>query len=157
MKNNNTSSSLFWWVIALGIVILTASFFVPPASSVVAAPGAAPTPVANILTSNQAAYFRFQPATAIAADTNTGSVNLSQFNSVDLQYIIDQGTTNTTTLTIQWSNDGSNWVNGPALVSNNAADASDITRIPAFGRFARINQDVTNSNPITITLLGLAK
>lgn len=143
-------------VLAVALAIIIAVQVAMPTQ---AAPPAAPTPVANILNNDTAAaYLVFQPATALTADTNTRStLDVMKFDSLDIQYIIDQGTTNTTTLTIQWSIDGTNWEAGPALVSNNAADASDITRVPVFGRYARINQDVTNSNTITITLLAVGK
>lgn len=143
-------------VIVIALLALSLAYLGEPAH-ISAAPGAAPTPVANILTADAVFPFNFQVATALTADTNTSSREVMRYNAIDVQYVIDQGTTNTTTLTIQWSNDGSNWVAGPALVSNNAADATDITRVPVFGRYARINQNVTNSNPITITLLGIAR
>jgi hypothetical protein len=122
-----------------------------------AAPPAAPTPVTGLADTKGGVPFRFQPATALTADTATGAVEVMGFDALDVQYVIDQGTVNTVTLTIQYSNDGSNWVNGPALVSSNAADAGDLTRFPVFGRFARINQDVANTNPLTVTLLAVGR
>lgn len=122
-----------------------------------AAPVAAPTPIANLVNSGDALNVTFQSATAIAADTNTGGQQLPTYEWVDIQYVIDHGTVNTTTITAQFSNDNSNWVNGPAIVTDSAADGSDITRIPIFGRYMRFNQNVANTNTITITLIGLAK
>lgn len=153
MKHKILSLAGLGLVLALIMVVLQLS----AGQNAQAAPPLAPTPVANILGSQQNTYFRFQPATALTADTNTNSIRLDEFNSIDIQYVIDQGTVNTTTLTIQYSNDGTNWVNGVALVTNSVADGSDITRVPMFGRYARINQNLTNSNAITITLTGLAK
>lgn len=142
-------------IVLLLLVALVGQF--SPTADVQAAPPAAPTPVANILQSQKAVFFRFQPTTAITADTNTGAIDVMDFNSLDVSHTIDQGTVNTTTLTIQYSNDGSNWDDGLALASNNAADVTDITRVPVFGRYMRVKQDVTNSNSITITLLAVGR
>ena len=145
-------------VVLLGGLLFAAIALLPTYIPANASPHVAPTPVANIPSDSGASTITFQPATALTADTNTrSSLDLKDFEYVDVSYTIDHGTTNTTTLTIQYSNDGSNWINGVALVSNSAADGSDITRVPMFGRYMRINQDVTNANAITITLLGVAK
>lgn len=142
-------------IVLLLLVALVGQF--SPAVDVQAAPPAAPTPVANILAADDVFWFRFQPTTVITSDTATTSIDVMKYNSLDVSHTIDQGTVNTTTLTIQYSNDGTNWVNGVALATSNAADATDITRVPVFGRYMRINQDVTNSNSITITLLAVAR
>jgi len=144
--------------VMLGGLLFAAIALLPTYAPVNASPNLAPTPVANLPGDSGASVVNFQPATALTSDTNTrSSLDLKDFEYVDLSYTIDHGTVNTTTLTVQYSNDGSNWVNGVALVSNSAADGSDITRIPMFGRYMRVNQDVTNSNAITITLIGVAK
>lgn len=162
-KTRNTSGSLAG-VIALALILLAAlQLILAPAPAAVAAPPAAPTPVANIPgDSDNSLYVVFQSgAVSITADTNTSGKLLQGYEYVDLQTTIDQtvvGTeNNTTTLTIQFSNDNSNWDDGPAILSSNAADTTDITRLQLFGRYVRIKQDVTNTNPVTITLLGLAK
>jgi hypothetical protein len=122
-----------------------------------AAPPAAPTPVANIVTGGDGQFFVLQPATAIAVDTNTNGPDVLRFDSLDVQYVIDHGTTNTTTLTIQYSNDGSNWVNGVALVTDSAVDGSDITRVPVFGRYMRVNQNVSTPDMVTITVNAVGR
>jgi hypothetical protein len=124
-----------------------------------AAPPAAPTPLANFLQSavSPAHPFSFQTTTALAADTNTAGVDVLPLGAVDIQYIVDQGTTNTLTMTVQYSNDNTNWASGLALVSSNTADGTDITRVPVMGRWMRINQDLTNTNTITITLLAVGR
>ena len=127
------------------------------AQDVQAAPPAAPTPIADLVNSNDALNVTFQSATALTADTNTGGSQLPTYEWLDIQYVIDHGTVNTTTITVQFSNDNSNWVSGPAIVTDSAADGSDITRVPIFGRYVRFNQNLTSANTITITLIGLAK
>jgi hypothetical protein len=124
-----------------------------------AAPPAAPTPVADFLVQGgQAHAFNFQTRTAITGATNTTGVEVIGLGAVDIQYVIDQATaTNTLTLTTQYSNDNTNWVSGVALVSSNSADATDITRIPVFGRYMRIAETVTGSNPVTVTVTAVGR
>lgn len=154
---NKVRNSFAPLLLALAVLAAVLSAQFGPDQEALAAPPLAPTPVANILESNQARSFRMQPTTAISSDTNSTGLELMEFNALDIHTIIDQTTTNTTTLKIQYSIDGSNWVTGATLVNNNAADASDITRVPMFGRYARVNQDVTNSNTITITLWAVGR
>lgn len=123
-----------------------------------AAPPAAPTPVADYLVPGvQPVSIVFQAATALTADTNTTGIEVMRLGAVDMQYIIDHGTMNTTTLKIQYSNDNSNWVDGLTLISASDADGTTITRVPVFGRYMRVNQDVINANAITITLTAVGR
>jgi len=158
------SGSALAYVIALALVLLVAlQIIIAPAPAAVAAPPAAPTPVANIPgDSDNSLYVVFSTgAFSITADANTSGRLMQSYEYVDIQSTIDQTAVatvfNTTTITIQFSNDNSNWTDGPAIVSANVADATTITRLQLFGRYIRFKQDVSNTNPITITLLGLAK
>jgi len=79
---------------------------------------------------------------------------------MDLQWGIDQTlltTMNTTTLKLQFSNDGVNWIDGASFVSANVADANDMQQYAIFGRYARVYADVSNTNPLTLTVIGVAK
>lgn len=127
-----------------------------------AAPSLIPTP----LTIPQGAatgitYVTFKATGAITADAGGPALNLPSYSRLDVQYVIDQtivGTAaNTTTLTLQYSNDGANWVNGAALATANVADGTDMNEYPNVGRYTRVYQDVSNTNPITITVLAVAK
>jgi hypothetical protein len=149
--------------LALALILLAAlQLVLAPAPAAVAAPPAAPTPVASIPgDSDNSLYINFQSATVIAADTNTTGRLVQGYEYIDFQITTDQtvvGTeTNTTTFSVEFSNDNSNWDTGPAILSANAADATEITRIMTFGRYVRVKQDVTNTNNVTVTILGLAK
>jgi hypothetical protein len=154
-RANRLFTAILIAVVALMVAI---GGFLPMQEAVQAAPPAAPTPVASPDNVGGGQFFRFQPQTAIAADTNTSALDVMEFETVDVQYVIDQGTVNTTTLTIQYSIDGSNYTDGAALVSSNAADASAVVaRVPVYGRYMRIKQDLTNTNTITITLLAVGR
>ncbi len=150
MKNNKIFMTIFWGVFALLIGALT----LQPIS---AAPPAAPTPVANVLDTDGGRYFVFQTATALTADTDTRTVDVLAFDSLDIAVTTDHGTVNTATFTVEWSNDGTNWDKGPAVLSANGADTTELTRVPVFGRYVRVEQDVTNANPLTVTITAIGR
>lgn len=130
-----------------------------------AAPNLAPTAVPNIHASAASGVAVgqsfFSGAAAITQDTNGPIISLPSYSLLDIQTTIDQtviGTAaNTTTLTLQFSNDGANWTSGPALATSNTADATDLNQFANFGRYTRVNANVSNTQPITITVLAVAK
>jgi hypothetical protein len=119
------------------------------------------TPVANLVYSPDRNYFDVYDTTTIAADTYSKILDISAQEWCDFQYVVDQeidGTDpNTTTVTIQFSNDRTNWVDGPALATANVADASDMTRLPLFGQYMRFKMDVDNSYTPTWTINAFCK
>lgn len=145
-------------IAALMLVVGGFSVLLAPEEGAYAAPPAAPTPVAELVERQDASYFVFVPATAITADAGTSARDVRGFNTLDVQYVIDHGTVNTTTLTVQYSIDNSHWTDGANLVAANAADADAVVaRVPVFGRYMRIYRNVTNANPITITLVAVGR
>jgi hypothetical protein len=119
------------------------------------------TPVANLTYSPDRNYFSVYEDTTIAEDTYSYPLDISAQEWCDFQYVVDQeldgSDVNTTTATIEYSNDRTNWVAGPALVTANAADAGDMTRLPVFGRYLRIHMDVTNTATPTWTINASCK
>ena len=148
--------------ILAGLLILSVLVGLPTGPAE-AAPGLAPTPVANLAPSDNSLYVIFSSGSlSITADAGTSAQQLPGYEYMDISYTSDQTTVgatgaNTTTLTVQYSNDNSNWDNGVDLVASNATDVTDITRVPLFGRYVRIYQNVTNTNPVTFTILAVAK
>jgi len=129
-------------------------------ANVTAAPSAAPTPVSV----NHAGTFADVPVffstQVLTADGGSSVQNIQNHQVVDLQWGIDQTlltTMNTTTLKLQFSNDGVNWIDGASFVSANVADANDMQQYAIFGRYARVYADVSNTNPLTLTVIGVAK
>ncbi len=117
----------------------------------------APTPVsvsAAAAAPGEAVLFS---ASVLTDDTYSARVPVAAFQRTDIQHVVDQGTTNTATLTIQFSNDGENWTDGAALATNNAADAALLQQVNVFGKYARVYANLTNNNPITITVIGVLK
>jgi len=147
--------------VIIGLLLLTVLHFVlaVPTSDVSAAPPAAPTPIANIPSSDSSLNITFQSALSLQTSVNTSGRLVGNYEYVDVQYIAAQDAGNALTITIQYSNDNSNWVDGAVLANfaSTTADRTDITRFPLFGRYVRFAQTINNANPVTITILGLAK
>lgn len=124
----------------------------------VAAPQAVPTPVSVTRPAGDG-FQTFTPfaGTAITEDTTSTCIDVANRSVIDLLYVIDQGTTNTTTLTTKWSIDGATTVSGINVVASNAADASDMVQLQVFGRYFCLLADVANTNPITINAQAIAK
>ncbi len=150
---------------AAAAVLLVASLLVAftlmPTSGTQAAPAAAPTPVAAVQRSPAPEFPQFFRTKVITEDTRSDCFEVPDYAVVDLQYLIDQtavaGAPNTTTLTLQFTNDLVTYVDGVNVVAANAADASDMQQFQLFGRHTCVYANVTNSNPVTVTALGVVK
>lgn len=146
--------ALFFGTLAFLLVLAFA-----PTMNVSGAPVAQITPVAvtNPLNGGTLpAPMRYFNTVAITADTRICQ-DLSAYRVADIQYVIDQGTTNTVTLRLQHSNDNSNFTNGQALVTNNTADGNALNRYDLYGRWNCVFADVSNSNSLTVTVLVLPR
>lgn len=127
-----------------------------------AAPLAIVTPVTNPgarISASAVRYpVKFLEDEVITADGRGTIYSLPDYNILDMQYVIDQGATpNTTTLTIQYSCDGVNWVDGANLVASNVADATNISQLNNYCRYTAIYANVANTETITVTVIGVAK
>ena len=117
----------------------------------------APTPVSVSAAAVAPGEVVLFSASVLTEDTYSARVPVAAFQRTDIQHVLDQTDVNTVTLTLQFSNDGENWTDGAALVSNNAADASLLQQTNLFGKYARVYANVTNSNPVTVTVIGVLK
>lgn len=144
----------------VGLVIVALALFglglLAPAQPTMA--DTVPTPVNVQHPGSPYVMAPFFQAAAHAGDTNSNALQLPTYKVLDVQYVIDQddAATNTLTLTLQWSNDNTNWSDGPAIVANNSADADSMVQVVNMGRYARINNNVANTNTVTVTVIGLA-
>ncbi len=113
------------------------------------------TPVANLTYSPDRNYFDLFDEKTVATTTHTSIADISAQEWCDFEYVVNQAIdgveANTSTATIEFSNDKSNWVDGPALVTDNAADASDMTRLPIFGRYMQVEISTTSTSTATPT------
>lgn len=103
----------------------------------------------------------FASATRVTANGRLAIVPLPQYGALDLQYVIDAADgANPFTATVEYSNDALNWVRASAASWSNTAattGTTDMTRTHLYGSFATVYVSVTNSTPITVTFIGLAK
>jgi hypothetical protein len=122
-----------------------------------AAPLAIPTPVSVSAGSAQPDLFTAYTAVALTADERSGCVDVSKFGRADVQYLVDVGTVNTTTVTLQFTNDKVTFVNGLAVASAIVADGSDMQQYAVFGKFMCFDMNVANTNPITFSISAALK
>lgn len=156
----NTRKYLAVLVTSAALLVLVALLSFSPSALVTAAPKAAVTPVAGVVHSGvRGDTVEFWVTEVITADGCSALLNVADHAKIDLQWVIDQGTTNTTTFTTRWTNTGStaNLVTDATVVSANTADATAGGQFALFGRQVCIYADVANSNELTVTFIGVAK
>lgn len=122
-----------------------------------AGPLAAPTPVVSGFSAKAPTELTWWSDAAVTEDGGSTALVVSQWQAADIQYNIDQGTTNTVTLKLQFSNDNVNWTDGATIASAIAADGSVLSQQAVFGKFARVYADVANTNTVTLTVVGILK
>ena len=141
-------------VILLALVTVLQFPNVRPVSG--APPIAQLTPVAYNATNGGARMVTYLNDDAVVAD-DLRCVDSPSFDTVDLQYAIDETGVNTTTLTQWYSNDKLSYTTGPVIVSTVVADADDIKQYALFGRWSCIDVNVANATPVSIKIMGLLK
>lgn len=146
------------FAVIVGAVLFLAVLATIGGNGASAAPSLIPTPVS--VTARGAApakalafYVSSTMTTAVASNAQ----GIAEYEVVDLQWLIDQTLVNTATFKLQFSNDGVNWVDGATPVSANAADAGDMQQYALFGQFVRVHTTLSNENPLTVTVIGVAK
>lgn len=144
-------------VAILAVALLAPMQYGMPAT---AAPFAAPpTPVANVTDKvpNDAGFIIFRTPFTITADTRYCPGDTSRFDTLDIEYAINQSTVNTLTIKTQYSNRLERFTDGDNVVATNNSDTVAFKQMPAFGRFTCLFVDVTNSNGVSLTLTAVGK
>ena len=157
--------SKLWFLLGGALALLLALFvLLPPAQHVSSAPLAAPTAVtaAAIHGIQQPVVVTFAEAESITADTRLGCADTRLVNLLDINYVINQGTVNTVTLTLQHTNDdptsaSAAFADGLDAVAANAADVTAMQQLQAFGAWTCIYADVANTNTLVLTVDALLK
>lgn len=145
-------------VITIAALALLLSSLMTGPARVSAAPAALVTPVSVNHAGGASKVVTFFTTRVITQDTASACLNIQNNEKMDLQWVIDQGTTNTATLKLQFSNNGAaNVVDGATFATANAADAGDMQQYTVYGVCARVNVDVTNANALTVTVIGNGK
>lgn len=147
---------------AATLAILLIAVLIAPLASIpaTAAPPAAVTPVAGVVHSGvRSDVLTFFQTSVITADGCSALINIQDHAKVDMHWKIDQGTTNTTTFSLRWTNTGDvdDVITDATLVSANTADVNAGGQFALFGRQACVYADVTNSNVLTATFIGTGK
>lgn len=145
--------------VALALMIVLSALM--GTAAVQAGPMAAPTPISVDRAPSTALVAPVYDGD-ITADTRLGCVQSANYNKADIQYTIDQGTVNTATLKLQFTNDtpgatGAAYVDGLSIVASNAADATDLQQFQLFGAWTCVYADVTNTNPLGVKVTVLLK
>jgi hypothetical protein len=140
--------------IALAMLLLGLCTITAPAPSVAFA-DTVPTPIAVQNVGQPYLYVNFFSAAPHSTSTRSNAFQLPSYKTLDCQYIIDQGVTNTATLMVQWSNDSTNWSDGPVItVTGTAGDADGMVQIANMGRYTSITNTLTY---ITTTVTSTVK
>lgn len=74
----------------------------------------------------------------------------------DIQFVAVYSGSNPITLTAQYSNDGTNWIQGGTIAANTSGPG-DMTRVVNYGALASVVISVTNSNRVTVTVKALSR
>jgi hypothetical protein len=156
MKSQRVRALVLTALVLLGLAgVFSLSLQMPmPVSG---APLAAPTPITQYAGNNAPKLLPFWSASSLTADGRSSCFNVGGYNTLDVHYILDQGTTNTTTVNLQFTNVKNSYITGAAMVTSNAADASDMKQFNVFGDRVCLYADVTNSNALSLTAVGLVK
>lgn len=148
-----------WLVTALGValvalIVLSWSVGSP---AVQAAPEALVTPVSVDHSGIQSSVVTLLDGAVLTATANSNAQNIMSHAKMDLQTVVDVGTVNTTSLKLQFSNDGVNWVDGDTIGTALTADTNTLAQYAIYGRYVRVNAALTGAAPITVTVVGVAK
>lgn len=159
MKRITVSLTLF---VAFVLVAAFAVSMAGPVQNATAAPQAQITPSAanSAVTGETSTLVKFFDGEAITADTQECR-DLRGYTTIDLEFVVDQGTTNTTTVQLEHTNGAgaalTTNTDGQVVVSANTADADDLNRFDLYGVYTCVDIDVSNSETITWTVYGLAR
>jgi hypothetical protein len=145
-------------LLASTLLFALVSIMTPGGVPANAAPQAAPTPVSvNRGDTNWLLRTMFDGA-VLTADRRSGCVETASQDLADIQFTIEQGADiNTTTLTLQHTNDAETFVDGVDVTAQNITNSTVMTQMQLFGWQTCILANVTNTNPVTITVKALFK
>lgn len=143
-------------VLSLSIVfLLFAAFLIAfqPTSADVPDTFAAPTPATGNTVLTAKRLQNFTTGQVVTQSFRTRAIQVPG-NLVDMQWVIDITDAQAATITLDYSNDGTNWVTGQSVVANATADASNMQQYRTFGLYNSLNTTLETTAPVTITLVG---
>ena len=141
-------------VVATLIAVLFAGLLNPLSGPAYAA---APTPQSFNAAVRDSETFTFFSARTLTGDTRE-CLDMRNFSAADISYVIDEGTVNTITLKLQFTNDGVHFYDSAQTVASAAvADGDGFQRYLLFGQKACIFADVANTNAVIVTAIAQGK
>lgn len=154
MKNNTITHLTA--VLAIALILLFVGVALPVSQ---AAPPAAPTPVANLIsTGRDVTLVTLASLSSVSTTQAVTAKQLGNGTKADVQYVITQGSpANTATITLQYSNDNTNWVSGPALVSSNTSSTTDMTQVAIMGFYQRISMTLAGTSTVTVSVISAVR
>ncbi len=119
---------------------------------------AAPTPVSitQPVGLNPQLYTLFS-GNAITQSAQGPCWELGKWAIADVQTTVDVSNPQTVTVKIQYSNDGTNLVDGANVAATVVADGSSFYQAPLFGRYACAYATLGTTAPATVTVTAWAK
>lgn len=143
-------------VVAIALILLFVGVALPVSQ---AAPPAAPTPVANLIsTGRDVTLVTLASLSSVSTTQAVTAKQLGNGTKADVQYVITQGSpANTATITLQYSNDNTNWVSGPALVSSNTSSTTDMTQVAIMGYYQRISMTLAGTSTVTVSVIAAVR
>lgn len=157
MKNSKLFGTIAVAVLMFAALLLTMN----TAQADIPQPAALVTPVSVSPAAPGAGEVVLLSAKVLTEDVSSATTVVKFYQRTDVQYVFDQtvvaGAPNTTTVKLQFSNDGTNWEDGATIATANAADGAALSQQAVYGKFMRVNADVSNSNPVTLTVIGILK
>jgi len=117
-----------------------------------------PAAVPPMSTDNTKDPFYFWATSVITqSGASSNAWRLQDYEVLDLHCVLDATLANTTTIKLQYSNDNVNWADGHSVIQNTGSDQNDMVQRYNFGAYTRLYATVTNSNPLTVTVVGIAR
>ena len=147
-------------ILAVLAAVAVAVAIFAPANAALTIP--ATVSVGNPAASNAVLFF----SKVTTASTNSGSVQIGQYAQCGLQYVVTQGgSTSNVTMTLQGSNDNSNWVSytGSAvsaanIISNSTSTLNDFyTFFVPPAQYTRLALTQFGTNAVTTTAVLFCK
>lgn len=120
---------------------------------------AAPTPVTIYAGSGEPQLAVFLVGRTINTSTvqYSAAQNLAGTEKMDVQAVTAPAASVAHTLTLQFSNDGVNWVDGANVVAAQSTAQNAMNQYAVFGQYARVKVKTANPTPVAVTVIGLGK
>jgi len=142
--------------VCIGVLCLAALLGAMTGGGVTPALAAPPTPV-SITQPVGLAPSLYTLYTGVPTTSTQGTCReLGKWAVADIQTVIDVSNTQTVTVKIQYSNDGTNLVDGANIVAA-SADTNTLTQLPLFARYACAYATLGTTAPVTVNVTAWAK